>query len=369
MMKMFVISNMYPSKKNPSYGIFIKKFVIALTPDSFTLSRLTAIYGKPIGKFNKLTSYLKFYIHIFNGILFSSYDFIYVHYISHSSLALLILDKFIKKPLLLNFHGGDLFPTNGIERFLQKYVEKVVRKAALIVVPSVFFKNIIVEKFNIEPKSVYVYPSSGIDINLFKPIVTKREENVFTIGFVSRIVTGKGWDILLKAISILISQGLESKIKVKIAGNGAQEDEFAIMIEELGLQHVIEYLGEVPNNELPELLNSFDVFVFSTQMEESLGLILLEAMACGTLAITSNHAAMATYIQDEENAFFFKKGSPERLAKTLLKVMNLSQERREEVKNNGLACARTFNQTSQNELFILKIKEILKDHADRNNRN
>jgi len=102
---------------------------------------------------------------------------------------------------------------------------------------------------------------------------------LFTIGFVSRIDEGKGWDILLEAVYLLKQKNLT--FKVLMVGSGAQDNAMLKKIEELQLGDIIEYVGAKPHNELPYYFNKMDIFVFpTTRFAESLGLIRLEAMAC-----------------------------------------------------------------------------------------
>lgn len=53
--------------------------------------------------------------------------------------------------------------------------------------------------------------------------------------------------------------------------------------------------------------SAIDIFCFPTyRKSDSLGLVGLEAMACGCIVIASNMAGPTSYIKDQENGFFFK---------------------------------------------------------------
>lgn len=51
-----------------------------------------------------------------------------------------------------------------------------------------------------------------------------------------------------------------------------------------------------------------DLFVFPTQLEESLGLVGLEAMACGVPVIGSCIGGLTDYIEEGTNGFFSSRG-------------------------------------------------------------
>jgi glycosyltransferase involved in cell wall biosynthesis len=62
-------------------------------------------------------------------------------------------------------------------------------------------------------------------------------------------------------------------------------------IRSLGLEPAVQFLGRVPESDLPLLYNGADVFVFPS-LYEGFGLPVLEAMACGTPVVTSDRASL-----------------------------------------------------------------------------
>jgi rhamnosyl/mannosyltransferase len=67
-----------------------------------------------------------------------------------------------------------------------------------------------------------------------------------------------------------------------IAGTGPLEGELRELARQCGVAERVEFLGDVPDSELPGLLHACDAFVFpSVTPNEAFGLVLVEAMACG----------------------------------------------------------------------------------------
>ena len=85
----------------------------------------------------------------------------------------------------------------------------------------------------------------------------------------------------------------------------------------------IEYLGWIPETKFPHYLNELKVLVFPTTVEAKEGLptIILEAMACGTPALTTPVAAIPDVINDGATGFFLESSSPEHIAKGILRVL------------------------------------------------
>ncbi len=119
-----------------------------------------------------------------------------------------------------------------------------------------------------------------------KPQPASAKDDLFTVGgYVSRIDEGKGWDIYLESLKILKDRFPQKNLKGLMVGDGAQRDDMLARLREYSLEDVVEYVGLKPQGELPRYFSRMDVFVFPTIRSESLGLVGLEAMACGGVPV------------------------------------------------------------------------------------
>lgn len=316
--KILLISNMYPSDKYPAYGIFVKNFIDNLA-SKFDFTNIL-IRGRQVSKLNKLISYINFFLKVIYYSIFKKNDYIYIHYVSHISVLLFFIYPFIRTKIILNFHGTDMIGEfSTIEKIMFYFTKKISHKVSLLVVPSEFFKNKAIEVLDVNKDKVYVYPSGGINIELFY----KRDKEIsrnsfglknddFVVGMVSSIYKAKGWKVFLDAISLLNCE--VENLKILVAGYGIQEKEFLEYIKIKSLENIVIYLGEKSHNELAKIYNTMDVFVFPTMLEESLGLVGLEAMACGVPVVGSNIGGLTDYIKNDYNGFLFKTGDSTDLA-------------------------------------------------------
>ena len=309
-MRIFLISNMYPSKTYPFYGIFVQNFENQLTDKDINSTKVV-IEGRGISKIDKIKKYIKFFTNTYKALKKNNYDLIYVHYVGHSLLPLLLFKHLISKPLVVNAHGSDIFTNSKIGQLIQKLVTPIIKKAQMIVVPSEYFCKVVEDKFSIQEQNIFVSPSGGIDTNLFKPLDIEKKD-IFTIGYVSRIDEGKGWDVLLDAVYLLKQKQL--KFKVLLIGSGSQSEQMFQKIKVLDLSDVVDCLGVKPHEELPHYFNQMDVFVFPTELPESLGLVGIEAMACGVPVIGSDVGALPGYIKPGINGELFTPGDAKELA-------------------------------------------------------
>lgn len=361
--KILLISNMYPSKNNKYYGVFVKHTEDILIKYGYSIKRI--IIHKHIKKLVKLLSYLVFYLRILINIIFFKYDYIYAHYISQYAI-LINFAKLIHPnvTVIINVHGTDVVPEEKCDVKFLKNTYKAFNVANKIIVPSDYFQDILLKEFHCDMNNVVIYPSGGIDTNTFQPLeinidceLELSSENTFIIGYVGRIEKKKGWDVLLKAISIL-QQNIENNFLCLFVGNGSEKGKFISMIQELGLSKNIKWIPFLPQNKLAEIYNFFNVFCFPTyRKSESLGLVGLEAMACGVIVIGSNMAGPASYIRNNINGFLFEPENSYDLFENLLKIMNMSNDEKKLVTIEARKTAERYSKTNTECLLLSAFKD------------
>ena len=366
-MKILVVSNMYPSDKYPSYGTFVKTFCNQLS--SLGIKYDISVMKKANSKPHKLINYFKFYSGTFFKCLFNNYDVVYVHYVSHSSLPVLAAKK-IKKGINIfaNVHGSDVVPENDKQEKMQKYTKETLEKSSRVIVPSNYFKEYVIKKYGLEDKKIKVYPSGGVNSQIFHPFTNlKKEElikklklplapNLPTFGMVGRISFKKGWDTFLEAINIVEEEGI--KANFLIVGDGPEKKKMVQMIKKLNLEDKIILMNSQSHQQLAYIYNLIDFFVFPTKREgESLGLVGIEALACGTPVIATDFAAPKYYIKNGYNGFKFSKENYKNLAKVIKNCANLTEKEYINLVHNSIIAAEPY--MSKN--IELKLKQIIEN--------
>ncbi|MCA9392232.1 glycosyltransferase [candidate division WWE3 bacterium] len=124
---------------------------------------------------------------------------------------------------------------------------------------------------------------NGIDVDFWQPSIKQDNEYLLYVG---RIMPNKGTDIAVKIAN-------EANLPLKIIGGFYDEDRdyFTSQIEPY-LNDNIEYLGTKTPVELLPLYQNALAFLMPIRWEEPFGLVMIEAMSCGTPVIASNKGSV-----------------------------------------------------------------------------
>lgn len=358
-MKILLISNMYPSEKDKTYGTFVKMFKEGIEHNmNDIVFDCCFIRGRSNSFVVKLYKYIVFYFSIIYKTLFTKYDFIYNHQITHSAPVLRICRYLRNFKLVMNIHGGDIITIDRTSERLLNIAIPLLVDSNLIVVPSEYFKNVVLNKIpGITSEQLFVSASGGVNRNVFV-YGDDYKALTGTIVYVSRIDTGKGWDVLIDAVSELKSKRKIIGKRVLFVGYGTQTELLEKKIKELNLLEYCSYLGPKTHQELNELYHQADVMIFPTMLYESLGLVGLEAMACGCPVIGSNIGCLPEYVKDGVTGFLFESGNSHELADKIINFYELSISQREKMQLEAIKMAQRYDSDQISQLLVSKLKEV-----------
>ncbi len=158
---------------------------------------------------------------------------------------------------------------------------------------------------------------AGVDIDYFKKIKVRKAE-VFTISCVSRLVSYKRVDCLIKALSIIKDKNI--KFQAEIIGDGPEGDNLKRLVDNRGLKNEVIFKSNISRVALARTLKSSHLFCLpSTQ--EGFGLVILEAAACGVPFLVSDLPVLKE-VTKEQGGLFFTSGNEKDLAEKLEELIN-----------------------------------------------
>ena len=122
-------------------------------------------------------------------------------------------------------------------------------------------------------------------------------------------------------------------VKYHIAGEGQSRQYLEELVQQLGLNSYVEFLGYVANANLPERLREADVYV-SAYLEDGVSMSLLEAMACGLLPVVPDIEPNHQWIQDGVNGLLFRPGDHASLVQKLHEALSNPSLRKKACEHN-----------------------------------
>lgn len=137
--------------------------------------------------------------------------------------------------------------------------------------------NILDEKFDINHTSDFVEPIQ-----------------LLYVGYLKK---HKGVDRLLDVISQVNARD-ERQFQLTIVGDGELRESLEQERLNRGLRDVVELKGRIPNDELPSVYASHDIFLYPGRWDEPFGRIFLEAMAAGVPIVTTDVGSVKEIIGD-----------------------------------------------------------------------
>lgn len=172
------------------------------------------------------------------------------------------------------------------------------------------------EKMHSISKSINVI-QNGIDVEYYKPEDTVTDIDILYIG---RLIEIKGVQYLIRALPTIVKEF--PRLTVKIGGDGEFKENLQSIVNELGLEDYVEFLGYVADSELLSYYHRSKICVFPSFAKEGVLTTLLEASSCGKPVITSNCCGMVDLVQDNFNGLLFEPRNSEELSHKILQLLS-----------------------------------------------
>ena len=117
------------------------------------------------------------------------------------------------------------------------------------------------------------------------PTIRERE-----LIYVGRLVSDKGVDLLINALSILHKSRIQPRLT--IVGDGPERTRLEAQTQYLRLHRAIDFVGVQSGAELAHTLNQHRILVVPSRWAEPFGIVALEAIACGCVVTGSDRGGL-----------------------------------------------------------------------------
>lgn len=238
-----------------------------------------------------------------NALDFAEYDLIILNDVSSAFTAGLFFNKDLLAKSIMLLHGSEpetIFLKPSRYRRLVMF-DRFYKRALDCVAAIVCVSNFMKSKFlsctgleHLENKMVVLRSFINHDVFFMQPDLLFRgslrlPEDAFLLVTASRIVFGKGYLDKLKIFERLVSQN-SRRFYWLIVGDGSDLRELKSIVSKSRFSDRVLFLGSMPREQLAKIYSNADLFWMLSNFEESLGLVYIEAQACGCPVLAKNAA-------------------------------------------------------------------------------
>jgi len=219
--------------------------------------------------------------------------------------------KHLKKPFVLNLRGGNL------PEFSRKFslrVEKTLESANRVISPSAYLQ----EQLKGLRGDIAVIPNP-LDIETYP--YRRRAEVKPDLVWVRAFHDIYNPSLAPKVLNLLMEKwpGVQLTMVGPDKGDGSLERMVA-EAQSLGVIDRIKVIGGVPREEVPQFLEAGEVFINSTNIDNT-PLSVIEAMACGLPIVTTNVGGIPWLVEDGVDGLLVPPDDPEVMAEAVERIL------------------------------------------------
>lgn len=281
------------------------------------------------------------------------FNLICIHF-AYSALGILLSPKTKDLPVVRIFYGPwadehkeemkNRFLTSSahMKKFLLRMRQWLVYKVMYsiekfcldrsnkIAVLSKFSKNLLINNYNVPDEKIKVI-SGGVDTQRFALVGDKKEtikrqlnlpKDKIILFTIRRLTPRMGLENLIEAMSYIVQQ--RKDVSLVIGGTGFLKERLECLVAKYALKENIQFRGFIPEKQLPLYYQAADVFILPTTALEGFGLIILEALACGTPVLGTPVGAIPEVLGRLNQNLLFKDTKPTSMAQGILDFLSLS---------------------------------------------
>jgi glycosyltransferase involved in cell wall biosynthesis len=217
-------------------------------------------------------------------------------------------------------------------------------------------RRYLIEEEGLPPEKMIVI-FNGIDLETFRPHRDPEEmrksldipQGYSLVGQTAKLRPEKGHRLLLEAAKRVMDQ--KKEVVFLLIGDGPERTALEDTCRNLKLGSTIRFLGD--RNDLPDLINIFDIGTLSSSME-TFPNALLEYMALAKPVIAPHIGGVPEIISDQVHGLLFSPGEADRLGESILELLADPEKAR----RMGEAGAKRVEASFSLEMSVKKIEQL-----------
>lgn len=264
------------------------------------------------------------------SLSFSGVDAVNIHFALYGLAAIPHLSKDV--PITCTFHGPWAIESqqegcSKLSAWLKRQIEnQVYRRCDRFIVLSKAFGQILHQEYHIPWEKIHIIPG-GVDTQRFQITLSRQQareklgwpQDRFILFTPRRLVHRMGLDKLLNTINHL--NACNYNVWLAIAGKGPLREALEQQSTNLNLEDSVNFLGFLPDDDLPTAYQAADLTIMPSQSLEGFGLVLLESLASGTPVMCTPVGGMPEVITNFSPELITASPSEQAIALTLEAVL------------------------------------------------
>lgn len=244
-------------------------------------------------------------------------DVVHVHSVARYGLISLAVPR---RFLVMTPWGSDVLMV-GENRVRKLLLKAVLGRASLLTCDALHMRNNLV-RLGVRESRIRII-NFGIDCVRFAPVENGIVANQSEFVLLSTRNLEPVYDIatLVRAIP-LIRRSL-SDLRVIIVGSGSEAGSLQALTKQLGVAEIVDFVGRIPNEELPTLLRSASAYVSTSLSDAGIAGSTAEAMSTGVPVVVSATGENGLWVEDKVSGFLFDAGDSAALARAVVRIAEL----------------------------------------------
>ena len=209
--------------------------------------------------------------------------------------------KLANLPLIIHFHGADVYHRDTIEKYKTLYQEAFKYGSAFIAVSADMVEDL--KRMGAPADKIY-NASCGVNTKTFSALDISESKKYFL--FVGRFVEKKSPASLIKAFKVVVEKYPDAKLWM--VGNGPLFNDAKNLIQQLGLGDHIILTGVQKPEEIRDLMKKMRGFVQHSVTaangdKEGTPVTILEASSSGLPVVSTRHSGIKEAVIDKVTGF------------------------------------------------------------------
>ncbi len=231
-----------------------------------------------------------------------SFDVIHAHYWLSGLVGKEVANKY-NKPLVYTSHSLGIF-LDGYNKERVDCEKIIMTSSDIITTSSLFEEDMILKNYNVDSNKMKLI-TPGVDVEIFSLDQTVKRENIFLS--IGRIQEQKGQIETIKFLDNF--KKVENNFTCYFVGgpSGKSGNEYLVELKQtvvdLNLESHIEFLDNLPQTEIRDLLNKSKLLIHTSKFE-TFGLVAAEANAMGVPVLTTNSGSVLEIVESNENGYY-----------------------------------------------------------------